>query len=44
MTDTDCLDYSKVYSLTCLIFHPNKLRMNRLLAFCLIFAYIPVSP
>ena len=28
MTDTDCLDYSKEYSLICLIFHPNKLRMT----------------
>ena len=31
MTVTDSLAYSKEYSLICLIFHPNKLRMNRLL-------------
>ena len=30
MTDTDCLDYSKVYSLIYLMFHLNKLRIGRL--------------
>ena len=39
MTDTDCLDYSKVYSLIYLMFHLNKLRMN---TFHIAPAFIPL--
>ena len=33
MTITDCLDYSRIFSLIELMFHPHELRMNSILPF-----------